>query len=57
VQKDYEAIQALAVRVQPDTDLQQCKEVHLGYWRYDKEEFSKDMENDGEFAAHILPLD
>lgn len=57
MQKDYEAIQALAVRVQPDTDLQQCKEVHLGYWRYDKEEFSKDMENDGEFAAHILPLD
>ena len=30
MQKDYEAIQAPDVRVQPDTDLQQCKEVHWG---------------------------
>jgi hypothetical protein len=57
VQKDYEAIQVTAVRVQPDRDLQQCKELHLGYWRYNKEELSKDMDEDGEFAAHIFPLD
>jgi hypothetical protein len=56
VQKVYEAIQTPAVRVQPDRDLQQCKELHLGYWRYNKEEISKDKEKDGEFAAHIFPL-
>lgn len=56
MQKDYEAIHAPAVRVQPDRDLQQCKELHLGYWRYDKEELSKDTEKD-EFEAHIFPLD
>jgi hypothetical protein len=56
VQKDYEAIQVRAVRLQPDREQQQCKQLHLGYWRYSKEELSKDMEKD-EFAAHIFPVD
>lgn len=55
--KDYEAIQTPAVRVQRDRHLQQRKELHLGYWGYDMEKLSKDMEKDGEFAAHIFPLD
>jgi hypothetical protein len=54
VQKDYEAIQASAVRVQPDRDMQQCKVLHLGYWRYNKEDLSTDMQKDSEFAVHIF---
>lgn len=54
MQKDYEAIQAPAVRVQPDRDLQQCKVLQLGYWRYNKEDLSTDMQKDSEYAAHIF---